>query len=278
MLFRSDWLLHSKHLWFNQDLPWLPFDLYLLQYSAPVVFLAIGWIMTVRFVHVLNDFEALTVELDQRVQAKHAQLEESFVRLRQLERERAAHDERERIHSDLHDDVGAKLLSLVYRAGSPEAADLARSALQDLRDVVSRAGSGSVALEDLLADIRSECEQRLSAASIALRWLQAESLPTSPLSQPAALHLGRIVREALSNVIRHANASEVTIQFLSNGEDLEMTIQDNGRDMPTPLPSPGRGLRNMQARAQWLKGQLAHVSASDGGCCVRLRIPSLVGI
>lgn len=273
-----DWLLHSKHLWWSDEIPWLPLELYLLHYSAPVVFLAIAWIMTVRFVRVLNDFEALSVELDQRVQAKHAQLEQSFERLRDLERERAIQGERERIHSDLHDDVGAKLLSLVYRAGSPEAADLARSALQDLRDVVSRAGSGSFALLDVLADIRSECEQRLSAASIALVWQQGEDIPAATLTQPGALHLGRIVREALSNVIRHAQANAVTVNIFPDTKGFVMDIRDNGKGLHIREHPNGRGLRNMQTRAQWLGGHIEHLTGDGGGCCVRLTIPSFTGL
>jgi len=273
-----DWVLHSKHLWFSDALAWLPGDLYLLQYSAPVIFLAIGWIMTVRFIQVLNEFEALSVELDQRVHAKHAQLEQSFERLRNLERERAIQDERERIHSDLHDDVGAKLLSLVYRAGSPEAADLARSALQDLRDVVSRSGTGSFQLEDVLADIRSECEQRLSAAAISLGWQQAEPIPQVELTQPGALNLGRIVREAISNVIRHAQASAVTVCITSDSVGLQLEICDNGIGGSVSGHIPGRGLSNMRARAQLIGGQLERFSVSPQGCGVRLRILSFTAI
>lgn len=269
-----DWLLHSQHLWFASALKWLPGELYLLQYSAPVVFLAIGWIMTARFIHVLNEFEALSVELDQRVHAKHAQLEQSFERLRALERERAVQEERERIHSDLHDDVGAKLLSLVYRAASPEAADLARSALQDLRDVVSRVGSGNFQIEDLLADIRSECEQRLSSASIALEWHQAEGIAQVELTQPHALNLGRIVRETISNTIRHAQASAVTVRIAPAGKGLRMEICDNGVKGAVDSHVPGRGLRNMQARAQLIGAQLERFSVRPHGCGVRLTIAS----
>ena len=268
-----DWLLHSKHLWMAAELKWLPVGLYLLQYSAPVVFLAIAWIMTVRFMTVLNDFESLNVELDQRVNTKHAQLEQSFERLRNLEREKAAQDERERIHSDLHDDVGAKLLSLVYRAGSTEAADLARSALQDLRDVVSRSGSGSFQLEDVLADIRAECEQRLSAASLSLEWTQPDLLPAMELTQPHALHLGRIVREAISNVIRHSHASTVTVHLVAYGGELQLELCDNGTGKQPEQDVPGRGLRNMQHRAQTLGGTLTRYAAPQGGCCVCLRMP-----
>ena len=65
--------------------------------------------------------------------------------------ERGSTEERRRIARDLHDDVGAKLLSLVYRAGDRGSADLARSALQDLRDVVSHTQHEQLTLEEALA-------------------------------------------------------------------------------------------------------------------------------
>lgn len=267
-----DWLLHSQYLLSSGSQRWLPGELYLLQYSAPVVFLAIGWIMTVRFVQILNEFEALSVELDQRVHAKHAQLQESFERLRVLERERAVLDERERIHSDLHDDVGAKLLSLVYRAGTQEAADLARSALQDLRDVVSRVGSGSFKLEDVLADLRSECEERLSAASISLEWKQTNGFLPTELTQPYAVNLGRIVRETITNVIRHAHASAVTVNVVPDAKGLCIEIQDNGNRLDVNAHVPGRGMRNMQARAKLIGASLEKFGKQPHGCCVRLTL------
>ena len=86
-----------------------------------------------------------------RVEQKHAQLQASYARMGELEKEHAVTEERERIYRDLHDDVGAKLLSLVYRAQRPEDADLARSALRDLREVVSCTGADRFSLEEAAA-------------------------------------------------------------------------------------------------------------------------------
>ncbi|MCA1979081.1 MAG: histidine kinase, partial [Thiobacillus sp.] len=150
-----DLFKHGQSRWFFEDV-------HLLHYSAPLIFLLVGLLMTSRFVTVLNQFEALNGTLETRVAAKQAELEASYRRMHALETERAVGEERERIYRDLHDDVGAKLLSLVYRAGTPEDASLARSALQDLRDVVSTVQPENLTLEALGADWRAECERRLS--------------------------------------------------------------------------------------------------------------------
>ncbi|TXH87922.1 MAG: histidine kinase [Rhodoferax sp.] len=268
-----DWLLHSQHILPKQLLHWLPGDLYLLQYSAPFIFLAIGWIMTVRFVRVLNEFEALSQELDQRVQAKSAQLEDSFARLKQLERERAAQEERERIHSDLHDDVGAKLLTLVYRAPTPEHAELARAALQELRDVVSSPTAADQALEYALGDWRSECEQRLGSAGVDLQWEQDSQVEQLRLEPQQCVNLGRILREAISNILRHAQASQVQVKLRLEGAVLHLHIVDNGSATAQVLQRQGRGTRNMQARAQAMGGQFERSAGTPSGCHVHVCLP-----
>lgn len=268
-----DWLLHSKHIFPSLLLHWVPGDMYLLQYSAPFIFLAIGWVMTVRFVRILNEFEALSLELDERVQAKSAQLEASFARLKQLERERAAQEERERIHSDLHDDVGAKLLTLVYRAPTPEHADLARAALQELRDVVSSPTTPDQALEYALGDWRSECEQRLGSVGISLQWQHDPHLEQLRLEPQQCVNLGRILREAISNAIRHAQASQVQVQLLWADGAVHLHIIDNGNATAQVLQRQGRGTRSMTARALALGGQFARNACTPSGCHVYVRLP-----
>lgn len=265
-----DWLIHSQHIWHGRT-AWPLTDVFLLHYSAPLVFLALGLIMTGRYVSALNEYEALADELDHRVQDKHLQLQESYARMRELETERAVTEERERIFRDLHDDVGAKLLSLVYRAQRAEDADLARSALRDLRDVVSYTGAARFTLDELAADWRSECEQRLSEAGIRLDWQNDGA--AEALSQPQALNIGRILREAISNVIRHAGASSVAIRLEATEDALHLSIVDDGRGLAEDAQPRGRGLRNMQVRAQRLGGEVAQVNGDGGGCRIALRVP-----
>jgi signal transduction histidine kinase len=273
LLAGHDWLLHSQHFWLAKPQEFME-DVYLLHYSAPLVFLVVGLIMANRFVRVLNEFETLNEDLEARVEAKHAQLQHSFDRMRSLEMDQAVAEERERIYRDLHDDVGAKLLSLVYRAGSPESADLARSALQDLRDVVSTTQPGNLNLSAACADWRAECEQRLSDAGIALDWTQTGEIEVFDLTPPQALNLGRILREAVSNLIKHAHAQHAWVEIaLSNGQ-FTLLVRDDGtgcHGSPAASPRPpGRGLRNMEQRAQRIGAVFTRENQGAGGCEVRL--------
>lgn len=273
LLAGHDWLMHSQHFWLLRPREFLD-DIYLLHYSAPLVFLAVGMIMTSRFVRVLNEFEALNDALEDRVQAKHAQLQDSFARMRALEMEQAVAEERERIYRDLHDDVGAKLLSLVYRAGTPESADLARSALQDLRDVVSTSQQDNLDLAAVCADWRAECEQRLSEAGIALDWGQPNTFDGIVLTQPQVLNLGRILREAVSNLIKHARAGQARVRIDADVDYLRLTIRDDGVgcDGVSPRP-PGRGVRNMEQRAGRIGAWFSRHTHAGGGCEIQVRLP-----
>lgn len=182
--------------------------------------------------------------------------------------------ERERIHADLHDDLGAKLLELVYGAAEPAQADLARSALQDLRDVVSRTRGTAGTLLEVLGDMQAEAHQRLRAVGISLDWQQPDDLPDRPLAPERALHLFRIHREAISNVIRHAQAQALQVVVHAHAAGLHLEITDDGSGMALANGgSPGRGTRNMRARAEELAGRITWRGATAGGTRVILSFP-----
>ena len=266
-----DWLIHTNLPALNQLVSG---EEYLMQFSAPVLFLIVGLMMTSRYVGALNNYEQLNQELEQRVVSKHRELDHNFQQLQSILKEQATLEERERIYQDLHDDLGAKLLTLVYRAQNPNNAELARSALQDLRDVVSRAGAESVPLAYAMADYRIECEKRLSDVHIQLHWDNQMEDDGLHLTQPQALTLGRIIREALSNVIRHAQASEVAITLLSTEHHVQLLIQDNGIGLPPDTDkSKGRGLGNIQKRAVLLGGEIHFQPLTGGGLTLCLSIP-----
>ena len=251
-----------------------PEDVHLLHYSAPLIFLMVGLVMTSRFVQVLNQMEGMNYDLEARVAAKQAELRESDKRMHALETERAITEERERIYRDLHDDVGAKLLSLVYRADTPENTALARSALQDLRDVVSIIQPGNLTLEALSADWRAECERRLADAGIALEWEARGDLDGHALSQPQALNLGRILREAVSNLIKHAGTHRARIRIVLDSGELRLEIRDFGIGRPAqPTSGNGRGLRSMAMRAERIGAAFGQHFETPGGCEIRISLP-----
>lgn len=266
-----DWLIHTnlpalKELVSGEE--------YLMQFSAPVLFLIVGLIMTSRYVGALNSYEQLNQQLEQRVISKHEELNQNFQQLESILKEQATLEERERIYQDLHDDLGAKLLTLVYRAQDSNNAELARSALQDLRDVVSRAGAESVPLAYAMADYRIECEKRLSDVQIQLHWDNQMDSNSLHLTQPQVLNLGRIIREAISNVIRHSQASEVSISIHLEEHAIQLHIKDNGIGLPPNADNAkGRGLGNIEKRAAMLGGQVTLQSSVHGGLTISICIP-----
>lgn len=186
----------------------------------------------------------------------------------------AVQAERERIYSDLHDDLGAKLLELVYRAESPESAALARSALQDLRDVVSKTRGQAASLLESLSEIELESRQRLALAEIELHWQQDADLRERRLDGATHLQLFRIMREAITNVIRHAHAEVLKVRVAEVSEILRIEIKDDGQGMHH---ADGRGKSSMRKRAEELSGHITWRGGTEGGTRVLLSVPLKVG-
>lgn len=199
-----------------------------------------------------------------------AQAQSADAQTRHLEeRSRAVARERELIYKDLHDDLSSKLLALVYGATDPKQADLARSVLQDLRDIVSRSRRPPGHLLQVLGEIRQEAEQRLRAVSAQLDW-QLEALPDPLLDQAQTLHLMRICREAITNAIRHGNAGWLRVRASHSGGQLLLDITDDGRyDAQAPA---GSGTGNMRERAGELQGDIRWDAGTLGGTKVTLRM------
>lgn len=180
--------------------------------------------------------------------------------------------ERQRIYQNLHDDLGAKLLDLVYGAETPAQADRAREALQILRDVVSQSARAAGPLPELLDAIRAEVVQRLGALDVALDWQQAEPPPAVLLDQARVLHLSRIVREAVSNALRHGQTRALRVRVSELAGELVLEITDYGRYDPQGIGA-GQGTAGMRERAAELQGDIQWDEATQGGTKVLLRFP-----
>ena len=190
-----------------------------------------------------------------------------------LRQEKATIEERERIYQNLHDDLGAKLLSLVYGAENHQNADLARAALQDLRDVVSRPVREGAELAELLIDWQAENRPRLEAAGMQLHWHEPQWLPPGLLTAELGIDVGRILREAVSNGIRHSGATAMCVQIDVAKDELRLQIEDDGPAGDVEHWRPGRGLQNMQERAQLWGGELSRATRAPSGCRISVRVP-----
>lgn len=200
-------------------------------------------------------------------------------------RARRAYDEgvkaeRLRIARDLHDDVGARLLTGMHMADQQLRPTL-QAAMSDIRAIVSGMTGEQVSLERLLSDVRHETARRLEAAGIALDWPLAEpgegDFSIDYRQQKA---ITSALREAVSNAIRHAHASMVRVGLTIDAGRLEMVVADNGRGMPEEAltgETQGYGLRNLSRRMEDVGGRL-DLASGPGGTQVRLSLPLVVPV
>lgn len=225
---------------------------------------------------VLKKSKQMNRKLEERVAAAQQTLAANFDERLALKISNAEAVERERIYRNLHDDVGAKLLGLAIsaqRANLPHEADLARSALQDLRDVVSRSAQFATPLGDLLADLRAETEQRVHTAGVGFEWRFTAQESDLQVGADAALNLSRILREAVTNVLRHAGASHIEIVAQLTQDRLVLDVVDNGVGCPAVGVRLHRGMTGMQVRAISLGGRLSWGAIEPNGCKVTLDVP-----
>ncbi|MFM7332562.1 MAG: sensor histidine kinase, partial [Brachymonas sp.] len=192
---------------------------------------------------------------------------------------RGAEQERRRIAADLHDDLGARLLSIAQAANTPAAsqttAEMARQALDDMRLSVRGLSAEPAPASQVMADWRSEVMQRLHAASLHVDWQADEPPDNLRLDARTQVQLTRILREAISNLIRHAGASRCCVELRFTEHKLLLRIQDDGQGLPQSPASirSGHGLLNIERRAHRLGGQHRFGSSPLGGTLVEVQIP-----
>lgn len=188
--------------------------------------------------------------------------------------EQGANEERQRIARDLHDDVAARLLTLVHRANDAGYEKLARQALGALRDTIYTLGTQTPPpLDNLLADMRHEVQQRLEIIDIQLEWEVNGNLEGISLNPRQHINLQRVIQELVSNIIHHAQASKLSVNITIGAERIHAKVCDNGIHCNVDEWTPGKGLHNIQNRIKELNGTVNWQQIQPHGCCVDLQFP-----
>jgi signal transduction histidine kinase len=198
-------------------------------------------------------------------------------------------EERRRLRRDLHDGLGPALAALVAQADAardlvatqPERsavlleaiADQAEAATVDIRQLVY--GLRPPALDDLglLGAIRTQLAA-YNEGDIQLTLCAPEALPHLPAAVEVAAY--RIVQEAVTNVVRHAQARQCTIR-IAVASELLVEVVDDGKGIGQATQA-GVGLRSMRERAEELVGRLELAQTSGGGTTVRAVLPLATGV
>jgi signal transduction histidine kinase len=207
-----------------------------------------------------------------------------ILRLRQ---ERALEQERLRIAQDIHDDLGARITQISLLSGmsqnDPQLPEKARAAF----DTISRMSRDLVgALYETVWTVNPEndnlealggylCQmvnQLCQQAELRCRLHLCELPAGVQVSSHTRHHLTLAVKEAVHNVIKHAQASEIAVRVVWAEGELAVSIQDNGRGFSADSAPVGHGLSNMKRRLAELGGACAIESQVGRGTTVELRM------
>jgi signal transduction histidine kinase len=194
--------------------------------------------------------------------------------------------ERSRIAREIHDSVGHALTAQSIQLENAqmflqtdlsqtakhleEARSLGRTALKDVRQSVSalrtdplQGKSLAIALQHLIQDFQKTTQ------------IPVRSQIQLPVDVPADFSrmLYRIIQEALTNVAKHSDATQVWLSLTQAPTHLDLCIHDNGRGFDPAQNSTGFGLQSIQERTEAIGGYLALDSAVGQGCQLQIRIP-----
>lgn len=216
-----------------------------------------------------------------------------YVLWMRLERQHLLEEERARIARDLHDEIGSNLshisiLNTVAAKGATdiadarqycsEAASVARQTIQAFDEILWSVNPKNDTLKSLSHYICKCAEQILSPVPITRHFVLAETLPERPVPPRRRHSLLLAVKEALHNVVKHAEAGRVDIEFEMEGDEFVVRVKDDGRGFPQSEDascekgSQGNGIKNMHSRMTELGGTCQMESHPGRGTKITFRL------
>ena len=217
------------------------------------------------------------------------------MRLERLEREQAVERERTRIAQNIHDDLGASLtrISLLTQSAqqgkSDQAAkfeeiyETAHAITRSMDEIVWAVNPKCDDMENLVYYVGNFAQGFLGSAGIRCRLDLPKTLSTIRLTSQVRHNLFLCCKEALNNVVKHAQATEVIVTFTVSDSTLQITVVDNGRGIAAAKKaasssphlgnaSDGNGLNNMRRRMAEMGGNCAISTEAEAGTTVTFTI------
>lgn len=252
-----------------------------LVFQAFIVFVTLMILNQLRAKRRGEEVEGLVAEL----MDKNRLLQEYAAKIETL----AATEERRRISRELHDELGHRLTAaavltdrvpqLISERRTQRAisaidnvSDQLHQGLTELREIVHAFRTSETASESLFLMLQRLTDEYSALHGANINAELADALALS-LSDDQKMTVYRIVQEALTNASKHAQAQNVDLNLKHAGDELILTVRNDGRDFALRKDSTTYGLQGMHARAAHLGGTVTVKKAEEGGTLVTLTIP-----
>ncbi len=208
--------------------------------------------------------------------------------LLKLEIEQKVLAEKERISSDLHDNVGAQITHIihsldheVYRlqkqqfSGTEklnEISDFARHTMDELRNTIWVINNESVTILEFKNKVLDYLAIRFQESGISTK-VELKGNEHIKLEAKLTLNIFRIIQETVTNTIKHSGANQHSIIFSYSDNLLKVVIQDNGNGTIVENKPGHFGLQNMKQRAKAINGDLNIIAVKNKGTTINLTLP-----
>jgi signal transduction histidine kinase/ligand-binding sensor domain-containing protein len=193
---------------------------------------------------------------------------------------------RNRIATDLHDDMGSTLSSIRIFSDvvqsqiapvQPEVIPIlqrisssATALSESMQDIIWTIQTKHDSLEDIVTRMREFGLKMAEAKQIDFRMQVSDTFHSTKFHVEHRRNLYLIFKESINNAVKYAQCTKITVELVVTGKMLRLTIQDNGKGFEPAAIRQGNGLQNLRKRAAEIKGQLAINSAPGEGTKIEL--------
>lgn len=192
--------------------------------------------------------------------------------------------ERQRISAEMHDDVGAglsaiKLYVQMAETSKDKGVDLTQigGMINDMADKINEiiwsTSTGNDTVESLIYYIEFQSYKLFEHAGIGFRAVVPIDMPEFVITGEKRRNIYLVIKEFLHNALKHAGASQINLELGVKGDDLLVTIQDDGKGFnPEAKTFKGMGMKNARSRAAKLKARM-DIASGPTGTTVTMQIP-----
>lgn len=252
---------------------------------TPFAMLA-AMLLGARHIHVaMKNYEMANIGMAREIETYKSELAAATEWERSLAVQQAASAERLHWMQEIHDGLGSHSIAARFLADrtseSPEGLEAVKQSIddsiEDLRELVESLSPEQSTVPSLLGAMRYRLAPRYEKAGLTLLWSVDPMIEAGELTAAQAINVQRIAQEALTNILKHADARTVRMHIFTRGPSIVLRIEDDGKGFDPGLPNAGRGMANMRNRARDCGGELT-VPAMNPGTRIELSLPNNPGI
>lgn len=252
-------------------------SLYLLPYTSIGSMVVLLLIVRSRYLQAMTDIQLANQHLESKLAQREQELHKVYESKKLQEKQKLLLQERERLMKDMHDGFGSTLSTtlILLKSGQitpKQVQDYLEECISDLRLVIDSIEPDENTLEAALLNYAYRIHQKFSQAGITFH-REIDAVPViSWLTPTHILNVLRILQEVFVNILKHASATRVTCSCSVIDAHLFFSIDDNGVGFDITQIKQGRGIGNIQMRAELLQAQVKWQQQA-GGMLFTLAIP-----